>query len=76
MHRNRCPETFWRYGLSYTNEIRQLLARPSLDWRSPLEVLTGETLDSSEYINFDSMAGLNTRTPIQLWQMMYPLADC
>jgi hypothetical protein len=53
MHRNRCPETFWCYGLSYTKEIRQFLARPNLDWRSPIEVLTGETSDSSKYTNFD-----------------------
>jgi hypothetical protein len=29
------------------------MSRPSLDWRTSSEVMTGETPDSSEYLNFD-----------------------
>jgi Reverse transcriptase (RNA-dependent DNA polymerase) len=53
MHRRRCPEAFWCYGMEYTKEIRKLMARPSLEWRTATEVLTGETPDASEYLNFD-----------------------
>jgi hypothetical protein len=49
MHRSRCPEAFWCYGLEYTKEIFWL----SLYWQSSLEVLTGETPDSLEYLDFD-----------------------
>jgi hypothetical protein len=63
MHRNRCPETFWYYGLAYTSEIRQFLARPTLNWCSPIEVLTGETPDSSEYTNFDFYGWVKYKDP-------------
>jgi hypothetical protein len=63
MHRHRCPEAFWCYGLSYTKEIRQLLARPNLDWRTPIEVMTGETPDNSEYTNFDFYGWVKYKDP-------------
>jgi hypothetical protein len=63
MHCNRCPEAFWCYGLSYTNKIRQLLARPNLDWRPPIEALTGETPDSSEYMDFDFYGWVKYKDP-------------
>jgi hypothetical protein len=53
MYKSKFPEAFWGYGLEYTKEIRKLMARPSLDWRSTVEVLTGKTPDSTEYLNFD-----------------------
>jgi hypothetical protein len=53
MHQVRCPEAFWCYGMEYTKEICKLMSRPSLDWHSAVEVLTGETPDISEYLNFD-----------------------
>jgi hypothetical protein len=31
MHKSRCPEAFWCYGMEYVKEIRKLMARPSLD---------------------------------------------
>jgi hypothetical protein len=63
MHRNRCPEAFWCYGLLYTKEIRQLLAGPNLDWRSPIEVLLGETPDSSEYMNLNFFGWVKYKDP-------------
>jgi hypothetical protein len=30
MNRNRCPEALWCFGATYTSEIRELIARPSL----------------------------------------------
>jgi hypothetical protein len=53
MHCVHCPEAFWCYGMEYTKEIRKSMSRPSLDWRSAVEILTGETPDISEYLNFD-----------------------
>jgi hypothetical protein len=63
MHRSRCPESFWCYGMEYTNSIRQLMARPTLDWRSAIECLTGETPDSSEYLNFDFYGWVKYKDP-------------
>jgi hypothetical protein len=31
----------------------KFMACPSLEWRTATEVLTGETPDASEYLNFD-----------------------
>jgi hypothetical protein len=53
MHRARCPEAFWCYGMEYVCQIRKLMVRPSLDWQTLLEVLTGDTPDCTEYLNFD-----------------------
>jgi hypothetical protein len=39
--------------MEYTKEIRKLMARPLLDWQSSMDVMTGETPDSSEYLNFE-----------------------
>jgi hypothetical protein len=39
------------------------LARPNLDWRSPLEVLTGESPDCSEYTNFDFFGWVKYKDP-------------
>ena len=53
MHRSRCPEQFWDYGMEYTSQIRESMSRPMVENRTPLESMTGETPDISEYINFD-----------------------
>lgn len=53
MHRSRCPEAFWCFGLMYTKDIRKFMPRATLDWRTPFEVLTGETPDTTEFIEFD-----------------------
>jgi hypothetical protein len=45
MHRSRCPEAFWCYGIEYTKEIRKLMARTNYEWRTPVEILTGDTPD-------------------------------
>jgi hypothetical protein len=63
MHRSRCPEAFWCYGLQYTCHLRQLMARPSLEWRTPYEILTGDTPDCTEYINFDFYSWVKFRDP-------------
>jgi hypothetical protein len=50
--------------MEYTKEIRKLMARPSLDWRTSAEVLTGETPDSSEYLNFDFYGWVKYHDPV------------
>lgn len=63
MHKSRCPEAFWCYGLEYTTEIRKLMARPNFDWRTPTEILTGETPDCSEYLEFDFFGWVKFKDP-------------
>ena len=53
MNRWACPESLWCFGATYTSKIRELMSRPSLNDRSALETLTGETPDISEYTDFD-----------------------
>jgi hypothetical protein len=49
--------------MKYTKEIRKLMARPSLDWRSAAKVMTGETPDFSEYLDFDFYGWLKYHDP-------------
>jgi hypothetical protein len=53
MNRYHCPETLWCFGVDYTSGLRQCIARARLDDRTPLEVMTGETPDVSEFTDFD-----------------------
>jgi len=53
MHRAKCPERFWDYGLEYTSQIRERMVRPLTHDCTPLELLTGITPDISEYLPFD-----------------------
>ena len=50
---NRCPEAFWDFALEYVVHLRQILVRKAAGDRSPLEVVTGETPDTSEFMDFD-----------------------
>jgi hypothetical protein len=50
---NKCPEAFWDFALEYIITIRQFLVRRSAEDRSPMETVTGETMDISEFIDFD-----------------------
>lgn len=52
MHRNKCPEVFWCFGMVYTSDIRERMAS-TIDARTPLESTIGESVDISEYIEFD-----------------------
>jgi hypothetical protein len=53
MDRKRVPEELWDFGLEYTADLRNFIARPELDYRTPYEVLTGDTPDISDYLNFE-----------------------
>jgi hypothetical protein len=53
MHKNKCSEVFWWYGMEDTSEIREILAREVANSRTPLEGTTGDSVDISEYIEFD-----------------------
>ena len=52
MHNQAVPEALWDFGLKHTARIRSHVARDSLNGRTPLEILTGNTLDISEFIEF------------------------
>jgi hypothetical protein len=52
MHRAQAPEALWDHGFEHTDEIRQNLARKNLGWLTPFEVLTGDTPDISDLLDF------------------------
>jgi hypothetical protein len=52
MRSNQVPVRLWDYGLVYIAEIQSILAR-GVDKRPGLEKLTGETIDISEWLDFD-----------------------
>ena len=54
MFRIYCPRSLWSYGIPYVAKIVQITASFAADLqvRSPLEALTGETPDISQYLDF------------------------
>ena len=54
MFKTNCPRRLWCYGLPYIAQIMQRTASNSgnLGGRTPIETLTGETPDISEYMDF------------------------
>jgi hypothetical protein len=55
MSRTRTPKKLWDYCLTYVCELRNRLALPlyQLHGRTPHEVLTGNTPDISEYLEYE-----------------------
>jgi Reverse transcriptase (RNA-dependent DNA polymerase) len=58
---NRCPEAFWDFGMEYVLRLRQFLVRAAADGRSPIETITGETPDTSEFMDFDFFSWVKYR---------------
>jgi hypothetical protein len=52
MRENGAPSCLWDYGLVYISEIQSLLALDR-DQRPGLERITGNTIDISEWLDFD-----------------------
>ena len=54
MVRKRVPRRFWDYGMRWVSETMQLTANKAgrMDTAIPLEVVSGETPDISEYLDF------------------------
>ena len=52
MRSNQVPSRLWDYGLVYIAEIQSLLAR-GVDQRPGIERVTGNTVDISEWLDFD-----------------------
>ena len=54
MFRKKVPKNFWDYGMQWVCEIQQRthLRTNRIDGDIPLEKLTGETQDISEYLYF------------------------
>ena len=54
MFRIYCPIALWSYGIPYVAKIMQITASfaADLQGRTPLEALTGETPDISQYLDF------------------------
>ena len=52
--RTNCPRAVWNYGLPHFAKLMQLTASnaASLNGQTPLEVITGETPDISQYLDF------------------------
>jgi hypothetical protein len=53
MFLNRCPEAFWDFDFEYIIKVRQFLIRKTSDDRPPIETVTGESCDTSEFMEFD-----------------------
>ena len=49
-----CPRALWSYGIPYVYKIMKITAlfAADLQGRTPLEALTGETPDISQYMDF------------------------
>ena len=58
------PSRLWDYGVRWVCEIMQCTASNSgrLQGRTPLEQLTGDTPNISEYLDFSSTTGVGTMT--------------
>ena len=54
MFKTGCPRRLWNYGFPHIAKVMQNTASYSgeLDGRTPIEKLTGETRDISEYLGF------------------------
>jgi hypothetical protein len=54
MFRTNCPRRLWSYGLPHVCTLMRLTTSyvGRLQWRTPLEAITGETPDISEYLDF------------------------
>ncbi|GAX09610.1 hypothetical protein FisN_38Lu038 [Fistulifera solaris] len=51
-HRRMIPKRLWDYGLTHVAEVMSRTVRSGSD-RTPYEIMTGETPDISEYIDFE-----------------------
>jgi hypothetical protein len=54
MIRKRVPRKLWDYGVRWTTQVMQLTSTQArgLQEACPLEDVTGETVDISEYLDF------------------------
>ena len=54
MFKSGYPQRLWYYGMPYLAKVMQWTASHyvNLDGRTPIEKITGETPDISEYIDF------------------------
>ena len=54
MHRMWVPKRLWDYGLKWVSEVRVRTSSDATDLkgRTPLEQVTGDTMDISEYLDF------------------------
>ena len=53
MHLSQVPFRLWDYGLVYNAEIQSLLARGVDPQRPGIECITGNTVNTSEWLDFD-----------------------
>ena len=49
----KCPEQLWDYVLEYVCYVRNRTARKALDYKTPHEILLGDTPDISELFDFE-----------------------
>ncbi|EEC44126.1 predicted protein [Phaeodactylum tricornutum CCAP 1055/1] len=53
METTQCPEQLWDYAITYVVIVRNNTARKALNWQTPLTVMTGDTSDISELLDFE-----------------------
>ena len=47
------PRRVWDFGLKHAEKVIQMIPSVKLNGRTPIEAVTGETLNISEYLDFD-----------------------
>ena len=48
-----CPRRVWYFGIKHAAKVKQMIPSAKLNGRTPIEAGAGETLDISEYVDFD-----------------------
>ena len=64
MRENQVPARLWDYGLVYIAEVQSLLARGA-DQRPGIEKVKGQTIDISEWLDFDFYCNIVSLPPGQ-----------
>ena len=69
MLKKRVPPRLWDYGFAWVCETDNICANLSryADGWTPLEIITGETPDISEYLDFDFYDCCYTEASMQDW---------
>ena len=49
----KAPKRVWEYAMEHAAKMRQFIPRNKLNDRTPIESITGNTPDVSEYLDFD-----------------------
>jgi Reverse transcriptase (RNA-dependent DNA polymerase) len=60
---HNCPDAFWDFAFDYVVHLRQFLSRNASNQRSPIEAISGDSPDISEFLEFDFYQWVKYRDP-------------